>query len=208
MNKMIKNILFDFDGVILDSMSVRDFGFREIFKEHSDEYVEELIKFHRTNGGLSRFVKIEHFYKNILNKNISESQINGLANKFSDIMRKELIKKEYLIEDAVNFIKNNYKDYNMHIVSGSEHNELNYLCEELGIKKYFLSISGSPTPKKELVKQVLDKYDCVLEETVLIGDSINDYDAAKHNDILFFGYNNSELEEKSDKYIFSFGELF
>ena len=29
---MKKTILWDFDGVILDSMEVRDFGFREIFK--------------------------------------------------------------------------------------------------------------------------------------------------------------------------------
>ena len=51
---MIKNILWDFDGVILDSMQVRDYGFRKIFEEHSHEQVEKLIKYHRTNGGWSR----------------------------------------------------------------------------------------------------------------------------------------------------------
>ena len=40
---MIKNILFDFDGVILDSMPVRDFGFREIFKEFDKELLHNKI---------------------------------------------------------------------------------------------------------------------------------------------------------------------
>ena len=35
MNQDIKTILWDFDGVILDSMAVRDWGFKEIFKDFS-----------------------------------------------------------------------------------------------------------------------------------------------------------------------------
>ncbi|EIB46266.1 hypothetical protein cje146_07665 [Campylobacter jejuni subsp. jejuni 2008-894] len=30
---MIKNILWDFDGVIVDSLTIRDYGFREILKK-------------------------------------------------------------------------------------------------------------------------------------------------------------------------------
>ena len=33
MSLNINNILWDFDGVILDSMQVRDFGFRQIFNK-------------------------------------------------------------------------------------------------------------------------------------------------------------------------------
>jgi HAD superfamily hydrolase (TIGR01549 family) len=198
----LKNILFDFDGVILDSMVVRDLGFREIFKKYPKEKVEELINFHRINGGLSRFVKIEHFYKNILEEDITKEKINELASQFSEIMRLELIKEKYLIKETVDFIKNNYKKYNMYIVSGSEHNELNYLCEKLGLKKYFITISGSPTPKKELVKNILNNIN--PKETILIGDSINDYDAAKENNISFHGYNNEKLKPFSNKYINSF----
>ena len=41
---MIKNILWDFDGVILDSMKIRDWGFREIFKDFDKNAVEKLVK--------------------------------------------------------------------------------------------------------------------------------------------------------------------
>jgi len=192
---MIKNILWDFDGVILDSMPIRDYGFRKIFDKYPKETVEELIKYHRLNGGLSRFHKIKYFYNTLLNKEISEEQIQNYAEQFTIVMKEQLINKKYLIEDSVDFIKTNYKHYNFHIVSGSEHHELNYLCEKLGLTEYFLSINGSPTPKNDLVKNLLEQEQYKKNETILIGDSANDYEAANINDIDFYGYNNEELKK-------------
>jgi HAD superfamily hydrolase (TIGR01549 family) len=198
---MIKNILFDFDGVILDSMPVRDFGFREIFKEFDKELVEKLIEYNNLNGGLSRYVKIRYFYEELLGEYISEEKVQELAQKFSEIMRKELANKKYMIEETVKFIEDNYKKYNLHIVSGSDGNELRYLCKELEIDKFFRSIDGSPTPKNNLVSNVLVKNNYLVNETILIGDSINDYEAAKVNNIDFYGYNNVSLISVSEKYL-------
>ncbi len=190
---MIKNILFDFDGVILDSMPVREHGFRKIFEHYDKNSVEKLIKYHTLNGGLSRYVKIRYFYEELLNEEVKEGRILELAKEFSVIMKKELINKKYLISDTVWFIKNNFKNYNFHIVSGSDERELQYLCKELELEKYFISIHGSPTPKNNLVKSVLDTNNYNQNETILIGDSINDLEAAKVNQLKFFGYNNEYL---------------
>jgi HAD superfamily hydrolase (TIGR01549 family) len=153
------------------------------------------------NGGLSRYVKIRYFYEEILEKEITENEVLKYANEFSVLMKKELINPENLIQDSLQFIKDNYKKYHFHIVSGSDQEELRYLCKELGIDRYFLSIHGSPTPKNKLVKDLLNLYKYKLEETCLIGDSINDYEAAKNNNILFFGYNNMMLKTKVDFYL-------
>lgn len=201
---MIKNILWDFDGVIIDSLAIRDYGFREIFKEFNKVLVEKLIEYHSINGGLSRFHKIRYFFNEILKKDIDDKEVKAYADKFSLIMRKELVKSKYLILDSVNFIKENYKKYNFHIVSGSEHNELNFLCQKLQINHYFHSINGSPTPKMELVKNLLIKENYKKSETILIGDSINDYEAAKESNIAFYGYNNQQLKDVSKKYIDNF----
>jgi len=198
---MIKNILFDFDGVILDSMPVRGYGFKKIFEEYSSELIEQLLVYHNKNGGLSRYVKIRYFYEKVLNENISDDEVNIIAAKFSTIMRVELIKKKYLISETINFIKNNYKNYNLHIVSGSDEKELRFLCKELSIDSYFLSIYGSPIHKNDLVKNVLDLNNYKKNETIFIGDSVNDYDASKVNGINFYGYNNIELETISYFYL-------
>jgi HAD superfamily hydrolase (TIGR01549 family) len=204
MKQETKTILWDFDGVILDSMSVRDWGFRNIFKDYAEEQVSELITYHRINGGLSRYVKIRYFYEVLLGKSITKDKVLEYAEAFSVLMKQELTKPENLITDAVIFIKENFKNFNFHIVSGSDENELRFLCKELGIANYFISIHGSPTPKTKLVKKLLKQHNYDSGSTCLIGDSINDYEAATANNISFYGYNNLKLKNVGQGYI----ELF
>lgn len=204
---MIKNILFDFDGVILDSMPIRGHGFKEIFKKYPNKLVKKMLDYHNKNGGLSRYIKIKYFYNNILNQDISEEKISDYAEIFSIIMKKKLTNKKYLICNTMNFIEKNYKKYNMHIVSGSDEKELQYLCRELEIYDYFQSISGSPKHKNELVENIFLVNNYLTNETVLIGDSINDYDAAKKHNFDFYGFNNLELKKISKKYIINFNDV-
>ena len=101
----------------------------------------------------------------------------------------------------------NYKYYNFHLVSGSEHNELNFLCEKLRIMNYFRSIEGSPSLKNDLITNLMEGESYKKEETILIGDSVNDYEAAKKNEIEFFGYNNLSLKSINNNYILDFNNF-
>tara|TARA_B100001287_G_C22641956_1_gene510624 strand:- start:200 stop:820 length:621 start_codon:yes stop_codon:yes gene_type:complete len=198
---MIKNILWDFDGVILNSMHIRDIGFREIFKQYNLEDVQTLIKYHNINGGLSRYVKIRYFFEKIIRKPISDDKINKYAAEFSKIMLANLTEKSNLIPDSLNFIKSNFKNFNFHIVSGSDQKELRSLCDSLEIANFFITINGSPTPKDILISNLIKRYNYDISETCLIGDSVNDYEAARSNNITFFGYNNVKLKEIVNEYI-------
>jgi HAD superfamily hydrolase (TIGR01549 family) len=187
------DIIWDFDGVILDSDSIREYGFRESLKKFPEDQVELLIEYHKKNGGLSRYNKFRFFFEKILHKKISENDIICLANTFSKIMLKKLTNKKLLIKDSLNFIISNYKTKKMYIASGSDNNELIYLCKELGIFNFFYSIHGSPEHKNNIVKNILKQNQSINKNFVLIGDSINDFEAAKANNIDFYGYNNKEL---------------
>lgn len=200
----VKNILWDFDGVIMDSMVIRDKGFEIVLREHSAKEVEQLMLFHRQNGGLSRYVKFRYFFEKIKKQEISEEEVKQYAQKFSEVMLENLIDHTLLISDTLSFIESNHKKFNMHVVSGSDQNELRHICKELEIEKYFYSIHGSPTPKKKLVNELLQENNYNQENTVLIGDSINDYEAAVENGISFYGYNNIKLKETSNNYIEKF----
>ena len=203
----MKNVFWDFDGVILDSMEIRDWGFREIFKNFDKKEVEELIKYHTLNGGLSRYVKIRHFFNKILFQKISDEKVQCYANLFSSLMKQKLLNKDNLIPETIRFIKSNYKAFDFHVVSGSDEKELRYLCKELGIQKYFITINGSPTPKSKIVSRLIDDYKLDKKETCLIGDSINDYEAAISNKIIFFGFNNISLAAMNVNYIHSFKDF-
>ena len=189
-----KIFLFDFDGVILESNLVRISGFRNVLSNYPEHKVDKLIEYHNQNGGLSRYVKFKFFYEKILNKNISEKQILHYANLFREIMLKELTKKSYLIPEVISYLeylKDNHRI--IHIVSGSDEVELNIICSKLGIKHFFSTIKGSPTHKNILVKEIISNSN-LITNTCLIGDSINDLEAAKLNNIDFYGYNNPKLK--------------
>ncbi|MBU1658147.1 HAD family hydrolase [bacterium] len=204
----IKNIIFDFDGVILDSVPTKTEAYRKLFKEFPFDKIEQLVEYHMQNGGISRYIKVKYFFEEILSQSISENEILKHANRYSELTKEELTNPKYMIDDAVDFIKQNYQNYNMHIASGADENDLKYICEKLTLTSYFLSINGSPTKKNEIVKNILDLNNYNKDETVLIGDSINDYEAAQANGVMFFGFNNNNLI-KLENYIHNFkNELF
>jgi phosphoglycolate phosphatase-like HAD superfamily hydrolase len=206
--KLPEAILFDFDGVLVDSMHIRDLGYREIFKEFPLDLVNQLIKYHRINGGLSRYVKIRYFYEKLLGREISGNKVDQLAEQFSAIMRPKLKDRSIIINEALSFVKRCYKKIPLHIVSGSEQDELRCVCEFIEIGSYFLTIEGSPTSKNDLVSSILSSYGYESEKTILIGDTINDYDAAKSNKVIFYAYNNRSIKDLCDRYIYSFDEVF
>ena len=197
-------ILWDFDGVILDSMPTRGYGFKKVLEDYPDNEVEKLLVFHKENGGLSRYVKFRYFFEEVRDDSLSEEKLSRLANSYSEIMRERLCESENLISEAVNYIKKNQHSFTMHIVSGSDGNELRYLCNQLNISQYFKTIEGSPTPKIKLIGNLIQKFNYTPKELCLIGDSKNDLEAAEANKIDFFGYNNRSLKGKGKNYIITF----
>jgi phosphoglycolate phosphatase-like HAD superfamily hydrolase len=64
-----------------------------------------------------------------------------------------------------------------------------------------VSIHGSPIPKDNLVAAIIRNNAYEPFETILVGDSINDYEAAVRNDIRFCGFNNPGLKDIGTAYI-------
>ncbi|MCF4102675.1 HAD hydrolase-like protein [Gillisia sp. M10.2A] len=200
-------ILWDFDGVILDSMEVRTKGFKTVLGSFPEKKVQELVNFHLKNGGLSRYVKFKYFFEQIIKVPVNSNDVEKYSNMFSEIMLEILPNKKLLIPDSLNFIIDNQEKFEMHIVSGSDENELKKLCYALDITNLFKSIQGSPVPKTDLVSEILAREHYYNSSVVLIGDSINDHDAAIQNSIDFLGYNNTLLLKKGLPYIKSFNEI-
>lgn len=200
--KRQKVIFWDFDGVLMDSNAVRDLGFERVLSEFPKEQVDQLLAFHQANGGLSRYVKFRYFFEEIRKESVTDNEILIWAERFSLIMKELLVNPELLIEETLNFVKENQGKYIMHITSGSDQNELRFLCQSLGIDHLFTSIHGSPKPKKEWVKELIEMHGYKKEECVLIGDSYNDVEAAQYNSINFMAYNAPNLKTYTNASLF------
>jgi len=197
----IAALLFDFDGVIVKSTSIRIDGFRDIFAHEPSALVERLIEYHVANGGLSRYAKIRWFYETLKREPCSEDQLARLAQRFKDIMLERMKAPGLVIPGALDFIRAVHGRVPMHICSGSDGEELREICKAHGIDSYFETVEGSPTPKDELVRNLMAEFGYDAAHTVFIGDAINDLTAAKANGLWFYGMNNEALRANSDAYI-------
>ena len=62
----MKAIIFDFDGVILDSMGIKSEASAKIYEPYGDEIVKKVMEHHEANGEMSRYKKFEYYHKNFL----------------------------------------------------------------------------------------------------------------------------------------------
>jgi phosphoglycolate phosphatase-like HAD superfamily hydrolase len=181
-----QHILFDFDGVLAESNEIRFNGFRKLFKDYPQEQVERLVEYAKANGGVSRYKKIDFFFNTIRNESISPKSVNHWANQFSELVIEDVLEARP-VRGSLEFLEKYSNQFDFAIVSGSDQIELRKVCKGRGIDSYFKIILGSPTEKQNNIAALLSDFKWARSKSVYIGDSNNDLDAAKKNNLDFVG---------------------
>lgn len=190
----IKNIFFDFDGVIAESVSAKTEAFREMYFQYGEEIANQVVDYHIKHGGVSRFEKFKYWEKKFFNKDLSEDSVNELAKQFSDLVLNKVIASEEV--PGVNaFIKKYSKELNFWIITGTPTSEIEIIAKERGLTNYFLGIHGSPKNKRYWTEYLLKKHNLKREETLFIGDATTDLDAATFSNLHFALRENEENKE-------------
>jgi phosphoglycolate phosphatase-like HAD superfamily hydrolase len=136
------------------------------------------------NGGISRFEKFKHYHKTFLSQDASEREIEMLSKKFSALVMKKIIEAP-LVSGIKTFLKEYSGRYQCFIVSATPLEEIKNIAKEKNIDSYFLKICGSPDSKTKWVQEILKTYCLNPEESLFIGDTLLDYNAAENNNIAF-----------------------
>ncbi len=126
---MIKALLFDFDGIILESADIKTTAFRKLFEREYPDKVDEFIKYHIQNAGVSRFVKIKYFFKEILGADVTAEKEKELADSFSKMVLNETINSSF-VRGMPEFLIRNYRKSPMFIVTGTPDSEINYIVKK------------------------------------------------------------------------------
>ena len=77
-------IIFDCDGVILNSNDIKTNAFYEIAKVYGHLPALELKNYHKINGGVSRYEKFNYLFTNILCRPFESEEIGKLLLKNSE----------------------------------------------------------------------------------------------------------------------------
>ena len=181
---MLKGIIFDFDGVIAESVQVKTDAFATLYAAYGTDIVRKIVKHHEANGGMSRYEKFKIYHELFLNKTITEEENSALANHFSDLTVGKVIAAPY-VRGALEFIKKSYDKYKLFISTGMPTEEMEKILAGRKIANYFTDVFGSPTKKTVHVSNILNNYNLDPNELIFYGDSKTDLDAAKHANISF-----------------------
>lgn len=182
---MIRIIIFDFDGVILESVAVKTEAFRRLFA-FSPEHVDAIVQFHLDNGGMSRYDKFRYIYGNFLKEDLSQSKFDELSQRFSEMVFDEVIKTPF-VPGAPEFLEKYHTIKQLYIVSATPEEELRRIIEKRGLSNYFREVFGAPRKKSECIKAVLDVTGVRPDSVIFVGDAKNDLDAARVAGVQFVG---------------------
>ncbi|MFH1310132.1 MAG: HAD hydrolase-like protein [Candidatus Omnitrophota bacterium] len=196
---MIKAVIFDFDGVILESADIKTEAFRELFSKYPEK-IEKIVEYHLLNAGISRYVKFRYFYENILGRSLSKEKELKLGDAFSKIVLEKVLSAPF-VKGALEFLTEPNFCYNFFIASGTPEEELHSILRERNIDKCFKEAHGSPKTKPDVINDILHRYNLVNSEAVYVGDAESDRKAAEETRVFFIERKadlKSRVEERDD----------
>lgn len=182
---MLKAIIFDFDGVICESVEAKTEAFRRLFQDHP-QHLEKIIEFHIANGGMSRFEKFKIIYRDFLNRELTPEKSRELGKWFTEYSY-DIVVNSTFVTGAYQFLDKYYKKIFLFIASGTPQEEMISIVNKKKLEKYFQGIYGSPLSKAELILTILQKKELDPDQVIFVGDSINDYLGASQTGVRFIG---------------------
>ncbi len=181
---MIKNIIFDFDGVIVDSEVLVSKAFSKYFKKFGHSFKEE--QFYKYAG--NKTVEVINLLSTKYNIENKKKFTNEIYEIISEVFSKDL----KLVEGAKDYISKS--DRNHFIGSNSNKDRILDGLKIVGLDKTFLSdqvysfdMVKRPKPDPDIYLKVLNDNSLDREETVIIEDSGVGVKAATAAKVRVFG---------------------
>lgn len=181
---MLRAVAFDFDGVLVESMGIKTAAFGQLFADEGPEVVRRVIAYHREHGGLSRVEKFKVWYRDILQRPLSEHELAGLCRKFSEFVVDTIVAAP-LVDGAKEFLQRHRDRYVFAVVSGTPEDELTMILQRRKMADWFGAVLGSPATKPVLLAKLLAAWKLRPHELLFVGDSQTDWLAAKGSGVRF-----------------------
>ena len=182
-------IVFDFDGVIVDSNQIKYDAFFEIWNGGvSKNIVENSLLL----GG-DRSKVIDRVYRSADIFRNSDYGSKSFIDAYSKIVHNKIVKVG-VSKNVSSFLTKNNKT--LFINSATPQQELLNLCNDLKINKYFSGIFGSPNSKKDNFNIIIEKNNIKVEQIVFFGDMQSDQDVSDEMNIEFYPILSKESDLK------------
>lgn len=170
-------LVFDCDGVVLNSNKVKTEAFYQATLPYGRAAAQAMVSYHIANGGVSRYKKFAHFLEKIMPKYVNRqgNDLEGLLQNYASLVRTGLLHCE--LTPSLKTLRQQTTARWM-IVSGGDQTELRDVFAHRGIADWFDGgIFGSPQNKDEILASQI-KSGSIMRPSIFLGDSKYDYQAA------------------------------
>lgn len=186
MVNIIKTVVFDFDGVLAESVDVKTAAFAKLFEHEGEDIVKKVVEYHIEHGGISRFEKFRYYYKELLCKELTSEKERELGRRFSSLVVEEVINAE-MVEGAQEALDELVGKYPLFVASGTPEDELVQIISKRGLQRYFKGVYGAPTTKDMILRRIMEERGLEPNQVVMVGDAMTDYSAAVATGTWFIG---------------------
>ena len=171
-----RSLVFDCDGVVLDSNRVRAQAFYNAALPYGESYAAALREYHILHGGVSRYVKFEVLLRDMVGVPVTEQAMAALLHAFTTEATIGLLQCE--IAPGLAELRAATPDANWILVSGADQSELRHVFQQRGIAAWFDDgIFGSPLNKDQILAREIASGNC-RSPGIFFGDSRYDHQAA------------------------------
>jgi len=188
-----KIILFDFDGVIKDSVKVKTDAFELLFIPYGANIAAKVKNHNKKNSGMSRFDKLPIYLK-WAGEIPVEKLIDKFEKRFSNLVKQKVIDSRWVL-GVQDYLERWSCSQQFFIITATPQKEIEEILCALEIDHFFKGVIGTPSMKGEAIKKIMTDYKFTQKEMVMIGDSNSDYEAAVENKVSFI-LRNTELNKK------------
>lgn len=181
-------ILFDCDGVLIDSIEKKVKAFRQWVTKYYPQWERAFMEYHLASYGVGRINQVKYFINNIVRVPVSEDSLISMLDFLDKCIDNHMETAQLTpgVSDLTSICAN--KGIKMFVVSGAPRAELDFHLTRLGIFEKFNGIFGSPISKEEGVRQILGSQKMVPENLIFVGDATADANAAFSFGIRFVYY--------------------
>jgi phosphoglycolate phosphatase-like HAD superfamily hydrolase len=171
-----QTLVFDCDGVVLDSNSVKTEAFYLASLPYGEDVAQAMVAYHVANGGISRYRKFEYLLTQILSDRQVADELPLLLERYAVLVRDGLL--SCAVAPGLAALRESLPDSRWMIASGGDQAELREVFALRGLSDYFEGgIFGSPDPK-DLILQRERANGNLSQSALFLGDSRFDYQCA------------------------------
>ncbi len=172
----IKTLVFDCDGVILDSNAIKTRAFFQAALPYGVQAAQALVDWHIAHGGISRYAKFDYFLNHIVNIGKSGTDRDQLLTTYASEVHKGMM--TCAVTTGLHELRKRTRGLRWLVVSGGDQVELNRIFSARNLASMFNGgIFGSPDTKVEIFARELSKGN-ISTPAIFFGDSKYDFESS------------------------------